>query len=672
MTAESRISDQSVSARVASHPLDPLSADEVAATTAVIRASERYSSLPGTVRFITMELREPDKEAVLAWAADGAASPPRESFTVLLAQGDGSTHEVVTSLESGEVTSWTRLEGVQPLAAVGELTLAEEVVRSDPDFQAALAKRGIEDFDAIQIDAWPGGNYGRPEEREVRLARCIAFVKPRSGDSEWAHPVDGLIALVDLNTLELLRIDDHGVVPVPPEPGNFDARSVIETVGPLRDDIAPLEISQPEGPGFTIEGNVVSWQRWRVHVGFTPREGLVISQLGYLDGGRLRSILYRASLSEMVVPYGDPSPTHYFKNAFDLGENGVGIASSSLRLGCDCLGEIRYLDGIVSDAEGAPVRIPNAICIHEEDVGVLWRHIEWRTGEGEVRRSRRLAISSFAAIGNYDYGFFWYLYQDGSIGFEVKLTGVLSTGAVPPGTRPRHGVLVAPGLNAMVHQHYFNLRLDLDIDGTANTVEEVTSASLPPGPDNPHANAWEVRRRPLRTEAEGRGRLDLGSATWWEIVNPHVRHRLGEPVAYRLVPGENAVPLALPEAYVMKRAAFISEHVWITPYRREERYAAGEYPNQHPGGAGLPEWTAADREIEDRDIVLWYTMGHHHVPRPEDWPVMPVATIGFMLRPVGFFERNPALDLPPPHPHDDHRGAPVGAPANSIRSALNE
>src|SRR3954451_14120601 len=343
------------------HPLDPLTAREIAETAAAVRASERFAALRGRLRFITIELREPDKDAVLAWSAAGGAPPSREAFTVLLAQGDGSAHEVVTSLDSGELVSWTTPEGVQPLAVVAELAQAEELVRRDPGFQAALAKRGIADFDGIQIDAWPGGNYGRPEEQKLRLARCIAFVKPGPGDSEWAHPVDGLIALVDLNTLKLLRIDDHGVVPVPPEPGNFDAESVVETIGPLRSDIAPIEITQPQGPGFTVDGNVVSWQRWRFHVGFTPREGLVISQLGYLDQGRLRSILYRASLSEMVVPYGDPGPTHYFKNAFDLGENGVGMATSSLRLGCDCLGEIRYFDAIVSDAEGEPVRIENAI-----------------------------------------------------------------------------------------------------------------------------------------------------------------------------------------------------------------------------------------------------------------------------------------------------------------------
>ncbi len=544
------------------------------------------------------------------------------------------------------VTGWQRLDGVQPLAVVAELAEAEELVRHDPDFQGALQLRGITDFETIQVDAWPAGHFGYDDEQGMRLARCLAFVRDQPGDNEWAHPVDGLIALVDLNRLDVLRVDDYGVVPVPRESGNFGP----DAVDRLRDDIAPLTITQPEGASFSVDGNTVRWQGWQLHVGFTPREGLVLHQIGYRDGDRVRSIIYRASLSEMVVPYGDPSPTHYFKNAFDAGENGVGVAASPLTPGCDCLGEIHYFDATVSDAEGAPVPIPNAICMHEEDVGVLWRHIEWRTGEGEVRRSRRLVISSFSAIGNYDYGFFWYLYQDGTIAHEVKLTGVLSTGAVAPGVTPRHGVLVAPGLNAMIHQHYFNVRLDLDVDGVENTVEEVWTESLPPGDDNPHGNAFVVRRRPLRTESEARRRVDTSSARWWEIVNPHVHHRLGQPVGYRLIPGENTVPFAQPDAAVMRRAGFIREHLWVTPYEPGERYAAGEYPSQHRGGAGLPEWTRRNRAIVDRDLVLWYTFGHHHVPRPEDWPVMPVATIGFTLKPVGFFERNPALDVPPSKP----------------------
>jgi primary-amine oxidase len=636
--------------RAVTHPLDPLDADEIAAVSSVVRAYDGDGgALAEGHRFVTIALAEPHKAEVIAWA-EGGAAPAREAEVVILDRRAQETVEARVSLDSGAVTAWRRRNDIHPMAVVSELMEAEEAVRLHPDFQAAMRRRGVTDFDTVQVDAWPAGHFGPEDETGQRLCRAVAFIRPRPGDSEWAHPVDGVVVLVDLNTLEVLRVDDHGVVPIPPEDGNFD----VEASGPLRDDIAPLEITQPDGPGFALEGRVLTWQRWQVHVGFTPREGLVLNRLSYEDGGRRRPIMHRASLSEMVVPYGDPSPTHYFKNAFDGGENGVGLAASPLTRGCDCLGEIVYLDAVVSDAEGAPVPIPNAVCIHEEDVGVLWRHIEWRDGSGEVRRSRRLVISSFSAIGNYDYGFFWYLYQDGMVEFEVKLTGVLSTGAVAPGVRPEHGTLVAPGLNAMVHQHFFNIRLDLDIDGTRNAVDEVWTESVPPGPENPYGNAFRARRRRLASEQEAQRTVDTRAARWWEIVNPDVHHRLGEPVGYRLLPGGTTFPFAQPDAPVSKRAGFIRSHLWVTPYRPDERYAAGDYPNLHPGGAGLPEWTGADRPIDGEDVVIWYTFGHHHVPRPEDWPVMPVATAGFLLKPVGFFERNPALDVPPPHPHSDH------------------
>lgn len=629
------------------HPLDPLTAHEIGRVAALIRSGTEMR-LGRRTRFVTIELAEPTKDSVRAWSQDGGPCPAREAWAVLLDRdasgGDGATYEVTVSLAEGRVTSWRLVEGVHPLADVVELGEAEELLRLDPTFQSALARRGVTDFDTVQVDAWPAGHFGDPDEGRRRLARGVAFIRPHGEENEWAHPVDGVIGFVDLNRGQVLRVDDHGVVPIPPESGDFGRHENVRT------DLKPLEITQPQGPSFTVDGNVVEWQRWRIHVGFTPREGLVLSQIAYRDGARLRPIVYRAAMSEMVVPYGDPSPTHFFKNAFDAGENGVGIATVSLTLGCDCLGEIFYFDAAVCSASGEPVEINNAICMHEEDVGVLWRHVQWRTGEGAVRRSRRLVISSFAGIGNYDYGFFWYFYQDGTIEHEVKLTGVLSTGAVHVGQQPEHGVLVAPQLNAMVHQHYFNMRLDFEIDGEHNTVEEVWTESTPPGPGNPHRNAFRVARRPLVSELDAQRRVDPSTARYWEIVNPHVRHRLGTPVAYRLVPGENAVPFAQPDAAVRKRAGFINHHLFVTPYRAAERYAAGDYPNQHPGGSGLPEWTAADRSVVDEDIVVWYTFGHHHVPRPEDWPVMPVATIGFKLKPVGFFDNNPALDVAPPTP----------------------
>ncbi|MEP7019563.1 MAG: tyramine oxidase, partial [Pseudonocardiales bacterium] len=360
----------------AAHPLDPLTAAEIARTSELILGAPSVDIGPRT-RFISIELAEPAKKTVQAWQP-GDDELARRAFAVLLDRdafdGAGATYEVTASLSEGEVTSWRLVEGVHPLADVVELGAAEELLRLDPTFQSALAKRGVSDFDTVQVDAWPAGNFGHPDEGGRRLARGVAFIRPKGEENEWAHPVDGVIGFVDLNRLEVLRVEDHGVVPIPVESGDFGRDETMRT------DLKPLEITQPEGPSYTVDGNVVEWQRWRIHVGFTPREGLVLNQIGYRDAGRLRPILYRAAMSEMVVPYGDPSPTHYFKNAFDAGENGVGIATVSLTLGCDCLGEIHYFDATICDASGKPVTISNAICMHEEDVGVLWRHVQWRTG----------------------------------------------------------------------------------------------------------------------------------------------------------------------------------------------------------------------------------------------------------------------------------------------------
>ena len=450
--------------------------------------------------------------------------------------------------------------------------------------------------------------------------------------------------------MEVLRIEDHGVVPVPGASGRYDA----EAGGPLRQDLRPLELTQPDGPSFELDGWEVRWQKWRLRVGFTPREGLVLHTVGYEDGGRLRSILYRASYAELFVPYGDPSPGQYRKNVFDVGEYGIGFYLNSLELGCDCLGVIRYVDVDVPTGRGDASTIRNAICIHEEDFGLLWKHYDWQSGRAEVRRARRLVVSAIATVDNYEYGFYWYFYQDGTIESEVKLTGIVVTSAVAPGESPRHGTLVARALAAPNHQHFFCARLDLCVDGEENTVYEVHTEPTPIGPENPHGNAFAAVSRPLRYEAEAQQLVDPLAGRFWKVVNHSVRNHLGEPVAYRLVPGVNVLPLAHPEAALRRRAAFAEKHLWVTPYDPAERYPAGDYPNQHPGGAGLPEWTAANRPIEDADIVLWYTLGSHHIPRLEDWPVMPVQRVGFKLEPLGFFDGNPSLDVPPPHGHGHH------------------
>jgi primary-amine oxidase len=346
------------------------------------------------------------------------------------------------------------------------------------------------------------------------------------------------------------------------------------------------------------------------------------------------------------VPYGDPGVNHNRKNAFDIGEYGVGTMANSLELGCDCLGYIHYFDAVMTDSRGNLMKIPNAVCMHEEDYGVLWKHTDWRTNHTEVRRSRRLVISFIATVGNYEYGYFWYLYQDGSIQFEIKLTGIMHTGAVPPGETPKYGTLVAPGLNAPIHQHIFNVRLNMMIDGVNNSVYEVNTVADPLGPENPHSNGFFVQSTLLEHELAAQRVIEPHSARYWKVVNPTSFNALGEPVAYKIMPGENTFPFAHPESYVMQGATFATKHLWVTPYHPEERYPAGDYPNQHPGGAGLPAWTKANRNVANTDVVVWYTMNAHHVPRPEDWPVMPASYISFMLKPLGFFDRSPALDVP--------------------------
>jgi primary-amine oxidase len=625
------------------HPLDPLSAAEIERAWEIVR-TER--ALGPRVRAIFIMLHEPAKKVVLAHRPGDAVE--RAAFVVLVDSGPGKTYEAVVSLSAGRVLSWEHVPGAQPAIVQDEFVDCEAAVRADPRWQAALRERGVADPSLAMVDCWSAGNFGFPEDEGRRLVRALTWVRRDAQDNGYARPVANLLTVVELNTMQVVAVEDGGVVPLPPEDANYTPEAAGTRAG-----LRPVEIRQPEGPSFELAGHELRWQRWRMRIGFTPREGLVLHTVGYEDQGRERPVLYRASIADMVVPYGDPRPTYFHRNAFDVGEYGIGTLANSLQNGCDCLGEIRYLDAVVNDGRGRPVTLANAICLHEEDAGILWKHFDWRLGTTEVRRSRRLVVSSISTVGNYEYGFYWYFYLDGTIQLEVKLTGVISNGAEPVGSTPRWGEMVAPGVYGPIHQHFFNARLDMMVDGPDNSVYEVNTVADPPGPENPHHNAFHAEATLLASEGQAQRLLDPLAGRFWKVVNPSVRNRLGEPVAYKLMPGENVRPFAGPEASVTQRAAFMTRHLWVTRHDPRERYAAGEYPNQHPGGAGLPAYVRDDAPLENTDVVLWYTFGAHHVVRPEDWPVMPVTTIGFMLKPVGFFDRNPALDLPRPTPHGE-------------------
>ncbi len=636
------------------HPLEPLTVEEIAAAVEILRSQR---PLGARVRFVSVFLHEPPKAVVLAFPSGGSVE--REAFAILLDNESGRTYEAIVSLTRQKVLAWDHIPNVQPAIMLDEFLECEQACKASSEWQAAMRRRGITDFDLCMVDPWSAGNFGLEAEAGRRLSRALTWVRARPDDNGYARPVENVIAVVDLQAMEVLAVEDYGVVPLPPEEANYSA----EIVG-ARTDLMPIEIRQPDGPSFVVDGHDVRWQKWHFRVGFTPREGLVLHTVSYADQGRERPILYRAALADMLVPYGDPRPAYFRRNAFDVGEYGIGMLANSLQQGCDCLGEIHYFDVAGHDSHGQPVTLANAICLHEEDVGLLWKHIDWRTGYTEARRSRRLVISFIATVGNYEYGFFWYFYQDGTLECEVKLTGVISNGATLPGEEPRWGELVAPQVYGPIHQHFFNVRLDMMVDGPNNSVYEVNTVADLRGPDNPYDNAYHAEATLLETESQAQRVISPLSARYWTVVNPSVNNRLGRPVGYKLMPGENVLPFAGEASSVLKRAGFATKHLWVTPFEPRERYAAGDYPNQHAGGAGLPSYTKADRPITDTDVVVWYTFGAHHVVRPEDWPVMPVATIGFCLKPVGFFDRNPGLDVPPPMSHNGACHADPGAPAH--------
>jgi primary-amine oxidase len=638
--------DQQVTS--SAHPLDRLSADEIDTARRIV---DEQGLLSPTTRFALLALEEPPKDQVLAFRPGDRID--RRVRVLLLDVATGAVRSVVVSLTRGvidvDVPVDPAVDG-QPPILLEEFIAVDEIVKADAGWRAAMARRGVVDLDLVRPCPLSAGDFGIAGEEGRRMLRVLSFLAHRPEDHCWAHPIDGVVAYVDLIERRVVQLIDHQDLPIPAEEGNYDDPAY---TGPARTSMKPIEIRQPQGASFRVDGDLVQWENWSFRVGFDPREGLVLHQLAIRDGDRDRPLIYRASVAEMVVPYADPSPVRFWQNYFDAGEYLLGNQVNALELGCDCLGEIHYFDAVLADSDGRPENRPNAICMHEEDYGVLWKHTDLFTEAKETRRQRRLVISFFATIGNYDYGFYWYLYLDGTVQLEVKATGVVFTSAYTPGSE--YASEIAPGLGAPYHQHLFSARLDMMLDGTANAVDELDVRRIPVGPDNPYGNAFTRTATRLTREREAARTADASVGRVWRISNPTSHNRLGQDVAYVLRPESQPVLLADDTSSIARRAAFATRHLWVTRYHPAERYPAGDQINQHRGGAGLPAFVAQDRDIDGQDIVVWHTFGATHFPRPEDWPVMPVEYSGFTLKPAGFFDRNPTLDVPasPGGHHED-------------------
>jgi len=604
----------------AAHVLDPLSAAEITRAVAVLKQSGR---LTDQARFgtITAQPRAKTANATRGARILGFDWRKNEGFLA------------VVDLTGGRVESFAVVDSEPPMRLL-TIRRAEEAAHADPRWVAALKERGI-DTARVSVLAGLGERQSLARSGNERTVGGTTWL--RDGVPGGNLTVDGMSILVNLTKGTLSQFSDSRDRGRVRDSAAFKAASAAS-----RRELKPLTVAQPAGSSARIEGNVVTWDRWRFRVGVDPRRGLEVHDVSWTDGTRQRPVLYSGSVSEIIAPYGDPSFGTWYPR--DEGDYGMGLYSQSSAVpGNDVPANAAFLTATMHDHVGRPVAVPRAIAVYERDGGMLWRHANVSV------RGRQLVVSGHSTIDNYDYQFNWIFAQDGEIQAEVILSGIMNVGGGGRSAN-EHGAfghVVAPGVNAPNPQHFFSYRLDLDVDGAANSVFAMETAAPPSGSANPKGELFGMREVPLATEQQAIADVSFSAARAWRVVNPREKNSLGDLTAYAIVPGAAAPAYPLAGSAPMRTAGYIAHQLWVTPFVPDEIYAAGEFQNLGRDGDGLPSWTSKNRPLTDTDVVAWYTLGITHIPRPEDWPYMPAHRGSVRLVPSSFFARNPALDVPP-------------------------
>ncbi len=642
---------------VVQHPLDALTPSEYMTVYNTLQASGK---LDEKSLFTSILLREPEKSVVLAWKP--GMPIPRAADVVLLTAG--KSYAAVVDVAASKVVSYTELKGEQAPTTETEMHGYDDVLKQNPEVIAALTKRGITDLRLVTCYVTPAGYVGLPEQTEGRRIGWGGCVYGANAKYGWDREIPGIFFVVDMTAKKITRFTDYGVVPMPPSTSIYDADG-----GPAAPGTKPLLVSQPDGPSFTIKDGEVTWEHWHFRFRLDPRVGPVLNLVNYEDAGKMRSVLYEGSLSEMYVPYQDPEETWNSHVFLDAGEYFVNTGSGGIikpmQPGVDCPTYATFFSGTFFRENGTPYIRPQLACIFERVTGdPAWSHWDQETGAVSGRPSRELVFRTIATVGNYDYIFDWRFEQTGSIVVGIGATGILEVKAVTAkradgplssglagkdadGNPVEFGQLVAPGLDGVDHDHYFNYRLDLDVDGEKNSmmVGKLVPFKLP---DSSPGRKWIWAMQPqmLKTEGEAKLNVSIDHPAMWMFTNEGVKNSLGQSTGFEIMPGETGISLLPSTEWPQKRAGFSEHNLWVTPYDSTERYAAGVYVMGSKGTDSLASWVKQDRSIMNTDIVAWYTVGFHHVPRPEDWPQMPTMWHTFELRPFGFFTKNPTMDLP--------------------------
>jgi primary-amine oxidase len=635
----------------AQQPANPLDGLQVAEHWVVYDVLRDAGRLDSSTKFISVQLREPPKAEVIAWTP---GQPFRREAAAVIKQGP-KTFEAVVDIAGRKLLSWNEVPGVQPAWLMGEDDDANDLIKDDPAVREALRRRGLTDLNTIRCGAFPGAYFARPEQKpgaRIYTGGCA----DTHGSRGWeGNSIEGLTVILDMNARKVLKVIDTGAIPGTEANSRLDD----DALGPARPALPPRTVIEPLGPGFTLKGGDLNWENWSLHLRVDPRVGLVVNRVLYKDGDQQRSVLYEGSLSEIFVPYMDSTTGWYDRAFLDAGEFfNEGIAEP-LKAGVDCPEDAAFIGYVTNRSNGSPVVRDHTACVFERETGVVaWRHGYEGTERVHGRAARELVLRWNATLGNYDYLFDWVFSPTGSIRIAVGATGQIEVRPVKSSSLAldqggladrddRFGRLVAPHVLGVNHDHFFSFRLDLDVDGTRNAlaIDQLKTQRLPAS--HPRRSLWTVDEQIPDREAAAQLDMDMRQPALWRVVNLDRIGPTGYPSSFEVAPDHNAMSLLSPDDWTQKRAAFSEHQLWITAYAPEERYAAGDYVVLNRGDGGLPAWTKANRPIRNADIVVWYTLGFHHVPRAEDWPVMPTAWHSFELRPFDFFARNPSLDLPP-------------------------
>ncbi|KAM7462777.1 hypothetical protein LguiA_030898 [Lonicera macranthoides] len=637
------------------HPLDPLTPSELTQVQTIIQTSFATSNFT----FHYVGLNEPDKPTVLSYLSKTRAKlrpeiPPRQSFVI--ARINHQTHELIVDFTTNAIQSNKIYSGNgYPMLTFEEQIAANNLTVTYAPFAASVSKRGL-NLAEIACGSFTVGWYGKKERSGRRIVKVMCYYLDGTVNL-YMRPIEGITVTVDLEKMKVVEFSDRIIVPVPD--GKATDYRWSEQRPPFAPRVKGITAVQPDGHSFSIDGNTIKWANWAFHLSFDMRVGPIITsaQIFDIDKNEYRSVMYKGFISELLVPYMDLTEEWYYRTFFDAGEYGFGLCAVQLEPERDCPANAVFMDGYFSGSDGSPGTIKNVFCMFERYAGdIMWRHTEGGIPGKVVREARpdvSLVVRMVSAVGNYDYIVDWEFKQAGSIKATIGLSGLLEVrGSTYTHTdqiqEEQYGTLLARNTLGAYHDHFLTYHLDLDVDGDANSfIKTKLQTKRVTDHRSPRKSYWTVVSETAKTESDAR--IHLGSKpVELAVVNPNKKTKVGNYVGYRLIPGAVAGPILTDDDYPQIRGAFTKYHVWVTQYNRSEQYAGGVYVDQSQGDDTLAQWSHRNREIENKDIVLWYTLGFHHVPSQEDFPIMPTLSSGFELRPTNFFEQNPVLKVKPP------------------------